>query len=283
MTALLSDQLISAPERPKLVRQRRYRRWLSLTLIGLVGVACIWFVYQRVVGTLIFEQRQQHLSGSFQAPKPSVVPGDALGVIQIPTLGVNRVIVEGATVDNLRSGPARLERSAMPGEAGVMAVFGHRNAYGGPFLALNNLVIGDSIVVQARNGPIIRYDVVSVQANTAVASVLFEDPQAWSYLALVTSEPGLLNSKQFVVVARSAPINNVAAVVPDLARGPQRAVPLGIDALLFNVALIGAALAWVFLRTRMRSVTAIIIISPIAFVAVVRLLMALDSSLPLTR
>lgn len=283
MTAQLSDQLISAPERLKVVRQRRYGRWLSLVLIGLVGVGCIWFVYQRVVGTLIFEQRQQHLSGSFQAPKPAVVPGDALGVLQIPTLGVNRVIVEGATVDNLRSGPARLERSAMPGEAGVMAVFGHRSAYGGPFLALNTLIVGDSIVVQARNGPIVRYDVVSVQANTAVASVLFEDPQVWSYLALVTSEPGFLNSKQFVVVARSAPINAVAAVVPDLARGPQRAVPLGLDALLFNVALIGAALASVFLRTRMRSVTAIIIISPIAFVAVVRLLMALDSSLPLTR
>jgi LPXTG-site transpeptidase (sortase) family protein len=277
-------ELISAPPRPARPPQRRIRRATrSLVVATLLLFGARW-AFENLAADLIFDQRQQHLSGSFQEPKPKVREGDAFGVLQIPRLDLSDVIVEGATVDNLRGGPARLSGTALPGEAGAMVVFGHRDAYGGPFFDLAQLASGDKIVVQARSGgPIAEYTVIETRRNVRLAEVELEEPEKWAYLVLVTSEEGFLNDDQTLVIARNAPVNDIDAVVADLGRGPDRAVPLGIDTLLFNAAAVGAALTFVALRRRVGLVVAVSLIVPIAAVAVMRLLFAVDSILPLTR
>jgi sortase A len=61
-------------------------------------------------------------------------------------------VVEGVTLDLLRSGPGHYPDSDVPGGPGNLAIAGHRTTYGAPFWALDELVDGDTIHVVDRRG-----------------------------------------------------------------------------------------------------------------------------------
>lgn len=260
-------------------RLRRAGRRLALSAVALIAV---WLLFDHVAADAIHSNRQRHLSGSFQAPKPTVRPGDAVAVLQIPALGVNQVVVEGATVNHLRGGPVRVTDGALPGAPGSMVVLGHRHGYGAPFERLDEMVPGDQVVVQARNGPIVRYVVSNVLRDAQLADLpLVDDGQ--SHLVLVTSEGDRLSGAQLVVVADSPPVTDDPTKRPDLRSAAFERQPLGIDTALFNIAAIGAALCWVFLRSRVGTVTAACLTAPVAVAAALWLMLMLDAVRPLTR
>jgi LPXTG-site transpeptidase (sortase) family protein len=243
----------------------------------------LW-VFGRLVGPLMFEQRQMHLAHSFGTPKPKVISGDAIAVLQIPVTGLNRIVVEGASVEHLRSGPARLAGSALPGDAGVMVVYGHRTAFGGPFEKNATLKNGDEIVIQARNGPIVKYIVDRVERDTRVTDVaLGDDPGALAYLLLVNGEDRWTSGAQTVVVARSLPVTDADAVIPDLSVGPQRAVPITVETLLALGALASAVLGAAFLRGRANTVVIVAAALPAVALAALWLLISFESLLPIAR
>ncbi len=265
--------------------KRSIRPIVRRVVIGVLVVVTAWALYQYLAGPLIYEQRQQHLSYSFQHPSPTIRDGDAMGVLQIPTIGVNAVAVEGVDVDHLRGGPAHLAGSALPGDVGLVVVYGHRSTNGSPFASIDKLVKGDTITFQARTGPIVQYVVSEVVRNTSVSSVEFADTDDLSVLALVTSESGWHTREQVVVMARALPVTDVETpTVPKLDDAePGRGSPIGVDALLANLAAGGAALAWIFLRRRVGVVVLIIVIAPLAMTAALRLMLAADQLLPLAR
>lgn len=253
-------------------------------VLVVVLLAGVYLIHARLLTTLVHDQRQQHLAARLNKPLPTIHAGDALGVIQIESQAVNSVFVEGVTVDHLRGAPAHLEGSALPGDAGVMVLYGHRTAYGGPFADVVDLVNGDSIVVQARNGgPIVRYIVERVERNTHVVDIELPTTDQISYLLIVTSEPGLFDGDQSVVVARALPVTDADATVPDLSVDVGVAAPFGIDALLAIVSMFGAVIAVHYLRPRTSSMVMIAAAAPMALFAVIRLLMLFDSALPITR
>jgi sortase A len=288
MTATLvpptrGDQLPRA-ERPIKVRpERRLKQRLVLAAILVVSALVTWVVFDRLVGPMIATQRQQHLAASFNTPQPRLRPGDAMGVLQIPRLGASLIVVEGVSVDGLRGGPSHRSDSALPGDAGVMAIYGHRAAYGKPFADIDQLAAGDQIVVQARTGPIVQYVVDRVERDTDAASVVIADAQVLSYLLLVTSEPGRTNNQQVVVVARALPLGDVPAIVPDLATSPQAEAPYGIDGLLTIGALAAAVCSAGYLRRRTGLGVTIAVVAPMAVYGWIRVLMLVDAVLPLTR
>lgn len=61
-------------------------------------------------------------------------------------------VVNGATLELLRSGPGHYPLSDRPGGAGNLAIAGHRTTYGSPFWSVNELVEGDTIHVLDRQG-----------------------------------------------------------------------------------------------------------------------------------
>ena len=85
--------------------------------------------------------------------------GSAIARIQIPAIGVDKTVVEGVRVSDLRKGPGHYPATPIPGQAGNAAIAGHRTTYGAPFGNIDELVPGDEIIVTTIQGEFV-YQVV---------------------------------------------------------------------------------------------------------------------------
>ena len=133
-----------------------------------------------------------------QAPPP-VPAGDAVAIIKIPKINVQKAVVEGVTLNLLKRGPGHYPSTPMPGQPGNAAIAGHRTTYGAPFGRLDNLNPGDPILVTTRQGRF-RYEVTRkqiVQPNET--SVLRQTEE--NLLTLTTCHPRFSASRRLVVVA----------------------------------------------------------------------------------
>ena len=61
-------------------------------------------------------------------------------------------VVNGSTLELLKSGPGHYPLSDRPGGEGNLAIAGHRTTYGAPFWSVNELTEGDTIHVVDRQG-----------------------------------------------------------------------------------------------------------------------------------
>ena len=72
-------------------------------------------------------------------------PGDPLGRIRIPKVGLSEVFVEGTEASDLRKGPGHYPATPLPGQRGTVGIAGHRTTYGAPFHDIDDLRRGDRI------------------------------------------------------------------------------------------------------------------------------------------
>ena len=79
-------------------------------------------------------------------------PGDPVGRIRIPEVGLSKVIVEGTDGGSLRRGPGHYPETPLPGIRGTVAIAGHRTTYGAPFRDLDKLEDRDELVVEMPYG-----------------------------------------------------------------------------------------------------------------------------------
>jgi sortase A len=278
-----NTEMPRAPQRERPPRRHRFRRGAKFGALVVVGVVVLFVLNARVVSSVVHEQRQKHLAADWRSPSESIGIGEALAVLQAPNVGINTVIVEGLTVDNLRSGPARYERGALPGDQGTMVVFGHRTVYGAPFGRIDEMKTGDPVVIQARNGgPIVQYVVERVETDTRLEDLVLDDDQ-FAYLVLVTNSSRWSGDEHTVVVASAYPVTDAPTEPPLLSDVGRVEVPFGIDSLLGLAALAVAAVSWIFLRPRAPIGVRILVTAPIATLGVVRFLMLFDSVLPFAR
>jgi sortase A len=84
--------------------------------------------------------------------------GEPVAIVRIPKIGVDKVVVEGTTVADLRKGPGHYVGMPLPGQLGNAGIAGHRTTYGAPFADLDQLTIGDEIEVETLAG-VFRYRV----------------------------------------------------------------------------------------------------------------------------
>lgn len=78
--------------------------------------------------------------------------GDAIARLEMPSIGVDKLVVQGTSVPDLRKGPGHYVETPLPGEAGNAAIAGHRTTYGAPFGDIDQLQPGDSIFVTTLAG-----------------------------------------------------------------------------------------------------------------------------------
>lgn len=78
--------------------------------------------------------------------------GEAIARIEIPQIEVNKVIVEGVKVEDLRNGPGHYRSTVFPGQEGNSGVAGHRTTYGAPFNRIDELLPGDEFTVTTVQG-----------------------------------------------------------------------------------------------------------------------------------
>jgi sortase A len=127
-------------------------------------------------------------------------PGEPLGRIQVPRLGLNFVFVAGTSREELKKGPGHYSRTALPGERGTVGIAGHRTTYLAPFRRIDDLRRGDAIVIRMPYGRF-RYRVegsvvVSPENGTTLREVRHDR------LALTTCTPLFSAAKRLIVTAR---------------------------------------------------------------------------------
>lgn len=78
--------------------------------------------------------------------------GEAIAQITIPDIEVDKYIVEGVKVEDLRKAPGHYRATVFPGQEGNSGIAGHRTTYGAPFNRIDELEPGDEILVTTVQG-----------------------------------------------------------------------------------------------------------------------------------
>jgi sortase A len=74
--------------------------------------------------------------------------GDPFGRIEVPSVNIDYVVVQGTDTATLQQGPGHYPTTALPGEGKTIAVAGHRTTYGAPFNRIDDIEPGDSITLE---------------------------------------------------------------------------------------------------------------------------------------
>ena len=143
-------------------------------------------------------------------PPPAPVPGDAVALIRIPEIGLEKAVVEGVGVPDLKKGPGHYSDTPMPGEKGNSAIAGHRTTYGAPFGDLDKLTRGDPILVTTHAGNF-RYEVDHLRIVDPSESWVLDDAGD-DRLTLTTCHPKFSAAQRLIVVAKLTSPGAVAAV-----------------------------------------------------------------------
>ena len=127
-------------------------------------------------------------------------PGDPLGRLRVPAIGLSTVVVEGTDPDKLRAGPGHYPDTVLPGQRGTVALAGHRTTYGAPFRELDELDPGDRIDIAMPYGRF-AYRVERTRIVPATAVGVVADTGRHK-LVLTACHPLFSAEERIVVVAR---------------------------------------------------------------------------------
>ena len=200
------------PASPAPARQRpasgaggQWRPWLrgsaiALLLLAVVALGFVGYLYglsdvqEARSQAILYQQYQLELANQV-APLGPYGPnglngargptplGSPVAVINIPAIGIHdMVVVQGTTAENLMVGPGHRPDSPLPGQPGVVQIYGRRATFGAPFGRLSELRRGDIIIAITGQGTSI-YSV----AAAAYSDKIIEDPAPGRMLLLTAS------------------------------------------------------------------------------------------------
>jgi sortase A len=151
------------------------------------------------------------------APMPPPDDGEAVARIVIPKIGVDEIVVEGVSRDDLKKGPGHYPQTPLPGQPGNSAIAGHRTTYGQPFHRVDELVPGDEILVTTLQGEF-RYEVTGTEI-VLPSQVEVIDDQGDDRLTLTSCHPKYSARQRIIVSAllvdEPAPATPTRPEVPD--------------------------------------------------------------------
>jgi sortase A len=82
----------------------------------------------------------------------TVETGQGIGRIEIPSIDLDVVFVEGTDTASLQKGPGRYPDTAFPGQGRTIGIAGHRTTYLAPFRKINDVADGDEILLEMPYG-----------------------------------------------------------------------------------------------------------------------------------
>ncbi|TCJ40128.1 class E sortase [Parafrankia sp. BMG5.11] len=194
----------------------RVTRGLGEIMITAGVVVVLFLVYQLWITDILAARTQSDLrrdlttawahrppppapTGETGPPRavPPVDLGEGLAVLRVPRFGADYapVIVEGVSADALRRGPGHFPGTAMPGEVGNFVVSGHRTTYGKPFGRVDELRVGDPIVVEVAD----RYFTYRVTRSEVV------DPHRLDVTYPVPEHPGIAPTSAIMTLTTCHP------------------------------------------------------------------------------
>ena len=189
---------------------------LGRTCIG-TGLLILLFVAYQLWGTGLAEARSQDrlrsdfldalaaapgdgaAPGASPPPPPPPLPGDAVALLRIPKIGVEKAVVEGVGVEALKAGPGHYPSTPLPGQPGNAAIAGHRTTYGAPFFRTDELDAGDVIEVTTRQGDFtyrVREKRVVLPSQNEVLA-----PTEENLLTLTTCNPKFSAAQRLIIIS----------------------------------------------------------------------------------
>ena len=225
----------SMPEAADGGRRRGSRRELLITVstwVRNIGALLILFAAWQLWGTAISQHNsQQSLKQDFAAkvhahPKPGVtlVPaaanlpdapeGTVVALVQIPKIGVSQFVVSGTSESDLSQGPGHYIGTAQPGQAGNVAIAGHRTTHGAPFNRLAELAPGDPIYLTDLAGQRLTYIVSATPFPVEPSNVSVLNYFGDNRLTLTTCNPEFSARQRLIVVAGFRPAGSVLPARP---------------------------------------------------------------------
>lgn len=135
---------------------------------------------------------------------------EAFALLYIPRIG-NEVwatpIFEGVQSKQLNSGIGHYPQSQIPGEEGNFSLFGHRNSHGQPFINIQDLQVGDEVIVETKDfwfvyslkhDEIVRPSATWVTGLNRLPELELADDDPFKVITLVTCEPRHSTEKRWV-------------------------------------------------------------------------------------
>jgi LPXTG-site transpeptidase (sortase) family protein len=137
--------------------------------------------------------------------------GDPVARLQAPSIGLDWIVVSGVGVDDLKKGPGHYPDTPLPGQNGNIGIAGHRTTYGAPFFRIDELAVGDDIVLTALDGRQFTYKVTD-QFIVSPSQTEVLAPSDTPILTLTSCHPRYSAKKRIIVQAaldpgRSAPLD----------------------------------------------------------------------------
>ncbi|WP_426564315.1 class E sortase [Angustibacter sp. McL0619] len=154
--------------------------------------------------------------------------GDAFALIRVPRFGHGyvRPIIEGTSLDVLDRGVGHYADSAKPGAVGNFAVAGHRVTYAKPFNRIDELKVGDPVVVETADTwyvyRVVGHEVVTPDRVDVVAPVPEHPGQKPTerMMTMTACHPKFSARQRYVVFSKlEQKIAKSPGVVPDVLRG----------------------------------------------------------------
>ena len=132
---------------------------LTLTGAGLLLFAGVGYARGHLARERARAQWEK-LSGPMDAPAAELAapesttsyhtaPGEPVGRISIPAVGLDEIVLEGVGEAQLEAGPGHVPETVLPGERGNSVISAHRDRH---FHSLGRVSVGDTVITETRAG-----------------------------------------------------------------------------------------------------------------------------------
>jgi sortase A len=144
--------------------------------------------------------------------RPPPINGSAIGEMEIPSLGLKAIFVQGDSPRILRHAVGHISDTALPGDSGNVVLTGHRDTF---FRPLRHIQKGDAITLKTLDGDF-QYQVEST-AVVPPTDVQVLEPSSERTLTLITCFPFYYVGpapNRFIVRARQLDASPNSALEP---------------------------------------------------------------------
>jgi sortase A len=117
-------------------------------------------------------------------------------------MGLDVIVVEGTEVADLKKGPGHMKGTALPGQ-GNTVISGHRVTYSRPFFRIDELSVGDPIILYT---PSSKYEYRVVEKRIVVPTdVSVIQPTSDARLTLTACHPLYSAKYRIIIIAKLVP------------------------------------------------------------------------------
>jgi LPXTG-site transpeptidase (sortase) family protein len=197
------DQVaMSATDDAKLQSKKKFALSIPVVRRFAVVIFVLAFgslMFNQILGPLVhnraataLEQRlaSDLVNGVAPVSNPIAV-GSPIGLVEVPNRDIRAVVVEGSKAEQLAQASGHLIGSALPGQPGVSAILGRSQTYGAEFKNLDQLIVGDEVVVTTGQG-VHTYEVIDITVRSARDAAAFQGEGHMLILATVVDSSNRL-------------------------------------------------------------------------------------------